>query len=92
MSAHVTQPHNVNHNEGLMDEENVDYHMVCEHIKRFISTCAVSLLVLMVFVGVANRWCVLQIHPAALYVLLLGALVLLAYVEALHYACTLVYI
>ena len=36
-------------------------------------------------VGVANKYCILQLHPALNFILLAGAIVLLAYVEALHY-------
>ena len=59
--------------------------MLCENVKLVIATCVVLLLVLVVFIGVANSYCVLEIHPAANFVLLFMALLLLAYCEALHY-------
>lgn len=59
----------------------------CERIKLVLGTMAVSLLILVLLVGVAMGYSVLQIHPAINFVLLFFALVLLAYVEALHYAC-----
>jgi len=61
--------------------------MICEYIKLFCGTCVVILLVMVAFTGIANRWCVLQLHPAALFCLLFFGITLLAYVEALHYAC-----
>ncbi len=57
----------------------------CEQIKYFIVTVVVFILVLVIFVGVADGYSVLKVHPALNFILLLGALVLLAYVEALHY-------
>lgn len=59
---------------------------VCEKIKLVIGTCVVNLLVIVVFVGVAKGYCVLQIPAIANFILLFLALTLLAYCEALHYA------
>ena len=53
----------------------------------YLLLAVVTLLVLVAFVGIANGWCILQVHPAVNFMLLFCALVLLAYVEALHYAC-----
>jgi hypothetical protein len=58
----------------------------CEKIKLVIGTIAVSLLILVIFIGVALRYSVLQLHPVANFILLFFGLLLLAYVEALHYA------
>lgn len=60
---------------------------VCENTRLVISSIAVSLLLLVVFVGVSLSYCVLKLHPAANFLILFVCLVLLAYVEALHYAC-----
>ena len=43
------------------------------------------LLIVVVFVGVAQGYCVLQIPPIVNFILLFLALTLLAYCEALHY-------
>eukprot|EP01039_Chlorochromonas_danica_P000389 gene389-422_t len=59
----------------------------CERIKLFIGTCAVTLLIIVLFVGVALGYSVLEAPPPANFVLLFFGLLLLAYVEALHYAC-----
>ena len=59
---------------------------VCEKIKLVVSTCVVNLLVVVVFVGVAKGYCVLEIPPIVNFLLLFLALVLLAYCEAIHYA------
>lgn len=59
---------------------------VCEKIKLVVATCVVNLLVVVVFVGVAKGYCVLEIPPIVNFLLLFLAIVLLAYCEALHYA------
>lgn len=58
----------------------------CETLKLFLGTCAVTLLILVVIIGVALEYSVLQINPAGNFVLLAVGLLLLAYVESLHYA------
>ena len=58
-----------------------------EVVKLVGSTCVVMLLVLVAFTGMSNQWCVLQVHPAGLFLILFFCIILLAYVEALHYAC-----
>lgn len=73
-------------NHGLTVAENLCRSFACENIKLILVSIIVFLLVLVVFVGVSLTYCVLKIHPAANFVLLFGALTLLAYVEALHYA------
>ncbi len=59
----------------------------CEYVRYICSTIVVNALVLVAFVGVANSYCVMKSHPALNFFLLFGALLLLAYVEALHYGC-----
>ena len=58
----------------------------CEKIKLVVGSCVVFLLILVVFIGVANGYCVLMLPPIANFILLFLALTLLAYCEALHYA------
>jgi uncharacterized membrane protein (Fun14 family) len=58
----------------------------CEKIKLLTGTLAVSLLTLVIIVGVSLKYAVLQLHPAINFVLLVLGLLLLAYVESLHYA------
>lgn len=58
-----------------------------EIFKMVIASIVVTLLIIVDIVGIANRFCILQLHPALNFFLLIGALILLAYVEALHYAC-----
>lgn len=60
---------------------------MCENVKLVISTAVVFLLVLVVFVGISLTYCVLKLFPLVNFVILLVCTVLLAYVEALHYAC-----
>jgi hypothetical protein len=60
--------------------------LICERIKLVVVSIVVFLLILVVFIGIANNYCVLQIHPVANFILLFLALTLLAYCEALHYA------
>lgn len=59
----------------------------CENLKLVLGSIAVFLLVLVVIVAVSLSYAVLPLPPAANFVLLIFALILLAYVEALHYAC-----
>lgn len=59
---------------------------VGEYLKLFIASCAVTILIIVVFTGVSLQYCVLQVHPVVLFLLLFLALTLLAYVEALHYS------
>ncbi len=51
-----------------------------------VGPVVVILLVIVVFVGVAKGYCVLQIPAIANFILLFLALLLLAYCEALHYS------
>lgn len=59
----------------------------CEYIKLFIASGVVTLLVLVACVGISNQYCILQLQPAALFILLIIALVFLMYLESLHFAC-----
>lgn len=59
----------------------------CESLKLVIGTIAVAALLLVLFIGVAMQYSILQVYPAVNFVLMVGCLILLAYVEALHYAC-----
>lgn len=61
--------------------------LFCENIKLFVGSCAVFILLLVLFVGVSLQWCTLKLNPAGLFILLFLATLLLAYCEALHYAC-----
>ena len=60
---------------------------VCEYIKLFIASGVVTTLVLVACVGISNQYCILQIQPAGLFILLILALVFLMYLESLHFAC-----
>ena len=50
-----------------------------------MSTCVVHLLILVAFISIGHKWCVLQFHPVGLFIVLFLALTWLAYVEGLHY-------
>jgi hypothetical protein len=60
--------------------------LACERAKLVLSSMAVTTLMIVVVVGVYNVYSILQLHPAANFILLFLALTLLAYCEALHYA------
>jgi hypothetical protein len=60
---------------------------ICESIKLVVGSGAVFLLLVVVFVGVSLQYCVLKLFPVYNFLLLFVCIVLLAYVEALHYAC-----
>lgn len=62
---------------------------LCEALRLVCGTVVVTLLMIVLCIGVANRWCVLQLHPALLFAILFLCVILLAYVEALHYGCEL---
>lgn len=57
----------------------------CEKIKLLTGSIAVVLLLIVIFIGIINEYCTLKIHPAGNFVILFFSLLLLAYVEALHY-------
>ena len=79
----MTEVEDVKHNDPMTD---FCRSFVCEKIKLVIATCVVNLLVVVVFVGVAKGYCVLEIPAIVNFILLFLALVLLAYCEAHHYA------
>ena len=45
-----------------------------------------NLLVVVACISIANQYCILKIHPVALFILLIIALTWLAYIEGLHYS------
>lgn len=59
---------------------------LCEMLKLVIVSLFVSLMVLVCFAGVALHFSVLQAPVPVNFILLIGALILLAYLEALHYS------
>lgn len=61
--------------------------VMCENAKLVLGSIAVFLLVLVAFVGISMGYNVLKLFPAINFVILFICVVLLAYVEALHYAC-----
>ena len=71
---------------GIDDEKSCCRTKPCETIKLVLGTLVVMTLVLVVFVGVSLSYCVLQIFPLVNFILMFGALTLLAYCEALHYS------
>ena len=79
MTVNSVETHKNNENEKK-NEMNA-----CEYIRYIGSFCIVNLLVLVAMIGVGNSWCVLKLHPAGNFVMLFAALILLAYIEALHY-------
>ena len=67
--------------------ENPTLSKILEGCKLVFSSCIVTILLIVIFVGIINNWCVLSLPPIGLFIILFGCLILLAYVEALHYAC-----
>jgi hypothetical protein len=75
--------------------ESSPYHLfccssLCEKIKLFICTAAVSFLVLVIVVGVILKYAVLQLHSMIIFVLLFFRMILLVLVENLHNAVVVV--
>lgn len=58
---------------------------MCEYARLIGCSAVVTVLLIVDFYSISMRYCILQLHPAANFVLLFFALTLLAYVEALHY-------
>ena len=58
----------------------------CERIKLVLATCAVSVLLLVVFIGIAFGYCVLKVFPLVNFIILFVCIAVLATVEGLHYA------
>jgi hypothetical protein len=71
---------------GIEEESSLCRAKPCENAKLVICSMVVFLLVLVIFVCVSNTYSVLQLFPLVNFILLFGALTLLAYCEALHYA------
>jgi hypothetical protein len=59
---------------------------LCENIRLVVSTIVVYLLCAVVFAGVALGYSILPAPPAVNFVLMFGCLIMLAYVEMLHYS------
>ena len=59
----------------------------CENVKLVVSSAVVFLLIMVVIVGISLTYCVLKVFPLVNFLILISCLTLLAYVEALHYAC-----
>ena len=59
----------------------------CENLKLVIASVFVFLLIMVAFIGISLSYCVLQVFPLVNFIILFICLTLLAYVEALHYAC-----
>ena len=76
--------------EKVQKDERSELHKLfmcyADRFKYVACTCFVMSGTLVVIVGVASGYCVLQFNPAALFVILVAALILLGYVEALHYS------
>ena len=60
-------------------------HRIIDSTLHILSTLVVGLSVLIVMYGIAMQYTVLRIPSVASYILLLTALVLLGYLEGLHY-------
>ncbi len=60
--------------------------LVCERIKLVLGSIAVSLLLLVVFVGIALGYCVLKVFPLINFLIMIVCIIVLATVEGLHYA------
>ena len=61
--------------------------LLCERIRLVVCSIVVALLIIVDIIGIVNGWMVLDVHPVLAFVLLIGALLILAMVEALHYSC-----
>lgn len=71
---------------GIEEEKSLCRAKPCETAKLVIGTLVVTLLLIVIFVGVSLSYCVLPLFPLVNFILMFGALTLLAYCEALHYA------
>ncbi len=60
--------------------------LLCERIKLVLGSLVVSTLILMVFVGIALGYAVLDVFPLINYLIMIVCLIVLATVEGLHYA------
>ena len=56
-------------------------------LKYFCCTIVVHLLILVVFIGIAKQYCTLQVPPIAGFIIMFFCLILIAYMEGLHYGC-----
>jgi len=62
-----------------------EYPLWLEYFKFVWNCIFVFLNVLLIFVGIAQSYCILKIFPLALYIIMVCSLTLLGYCEALHY-------
>jgi hypothetical protein len=60
--------------------------LICERIKLVVGTIFVFLLILVVFVGIAMGYCVLQVFPLINFLIMIVCIIVLATVEGLHYS------
>lgn len=58
----------------------------CEYFKLAVCSVAVAFLVIVAIISISRGYALLPLHPAGVFILLFFALVLLAYLESLHYA------
>jgi len=58
---------------------------ICQHIKYVVVTGIVGVLIAVIIVGVSLEYCILKLPPYGNFPLLIAAITLLAYCEALHY-------
>ena len=70
--------------------ESVCRSQTCEGVKLLLVGVTVALLTVVLFIGVSLMWGVLKVFPVVNFILLFVAIILLAYVEALHYGCVVV--
>lgn len=76
-------PHDAERSNWLPENP---YLRAIEIVKYAWSTGLVLFSLCVIFYSVSKRYCILQTHPAILFIILFAATLLLAYVEALHYA------
>ena len=67
--------------------ESQSYEVMLEWFKLIVASAVVLFLISIVFTGIGNGWMVMRVHPAIGFLILFCILVLMAYVEALHYSC-----
>ena len=58
-----------------------------ERAKMVMGSLVVSFLAAVAFTGNASGWMVMEVHTAAAFIILACVLVLMGFVEALHYSC-----
>ena len=63
-----------------------EHHPFVEYLKFTWSCCIVIFAIVVICAGISSNYSVLSYRPEVLFVILLLSLLLLAYVEGLHYA------